>query len=72
MDLKQSALAFDLYPTFVILTSSMDTIPKTVKVVALNFQIMISCEHFLYLQGYHKNSYEIVNCGCRFTYNTSF
>ena len=32
---KRNSLAFYPYPTFVIMTTSMDTIPKTVPVVTL-------------------------------------
>ena len=35
MDGNRDSLAFHPYPTFVVLTTSMDTIPKTVSVVIL-------------------------------------
>ena len=75
MVVKRNSLAFYPYPTFVIPTTSMDTILKTMKVVALkyhNFPLDGIAAFSLLGETLHKNGYKIANTWHRLTNNTSF
>ena len=62
---KINSLAFHPYPTFVILTTSMDTILKTVSVVILkwyhNFTLDDIAAFSLFADILHTNSCKMVN-----------
>ena len=73
---KINSLAFHPYPTFVILTTSMDTILKTVSVVILkwyhNFTLDDIAAFSLFAEALHTNCYTIVNDHQNLSYNTLF